>query len=51
LSRSDVLEPFRTQRIAKDSTVVEVWLTATALLGKDGKVYAISTTERASGVE
>jgi len=51
LSRSDALEPFRTQRIAKDSTVVEVWLTATALVDEAGQVYAISTTERASEIK
>ncbi|MBK5273994.1 MAG: PAS domain-containing protein [Desulfuromonadales bacterium] len=51
LSQSDVLETFRTQRTSKDGTVVEVWLTATALLDRDGKVYAISTTERVSGIE
>ena len=51
LSRKEVLEPYGTQRIAKDGTVVEVWLTATALLNEAGKVYAIATTERASGVE
>jgi two-component system CheB/CheR fusion protein len=51
LSVSDVLEPYRTQRINKDGTVVEVWLTATALLDRDGQLYAISTTERGSGIE
>ena len=50
LSRKEVLEPYRTQRIAKDGAVVEVWLTATALLNEVGEVYAIATTERASGL-
>jgi two-component system CheB/CheR fusion protein len=46
LSRSEVMEPYRMQRIAKDGQVVEVWLTATALLNNSGSVYAIATTER-----
>ena len=51
MSRNDVLEPYRTQRIAKDGTLVEIWLTATALLNEAGQVYAIATTERAGGVD
>jgi two-component system CheB/CheR fusion protein len=51
LSRNDTLEPIRTQRVAKDGTAVEVWLTATALVNEAGQVYAISTTERASGIK
>jgi two-component system CheB/CheR fusion protein len=46
LSRAEKLEPYRSQRIAKDGRIVEVWLTATALLNEAGDVYAISTTER-----
>ena len=41
-----MMEPYRTQRIAKDGTVVEVWLTATALVNEAGQKYAIATTER-----
>ena len=48
LGRADVLEPYRTQRIAKDGRIVEVWLTATALVNKAGQVYAIATTEGTS---
>ena len=51
LYRNDILEPYRSQRIAKDGAAVEVWLTATALLNEAGLVYAIATTERASGIE
>ena len=51
LSRADVLEPYRTQRVAKDGRTVEVWLTATALVNKAGQVYAIATTERDRGLE
>jgi two-component system CheB/CheR fusion protein len=46
LSRAEVLEPYRTQRVAKDGRIVEVWLTATALVNEAGEVYAIATTER-----
>jgi two-component system CheB/CheR fusion protein len=48
LSHKDVIETYRTQRIAKDGTLKEVWLTATPLLNEAGEVYAIATTERAS---
>jgi two-component system CheB/CheR fusion protein len=51
LSRKEAVEPYRTQRLTKDGATVEVWLTATALLNEAGQVYAIATTERASGVE
>lgn len=46
LTRSEVLQPYVTERIAKDDTVVKVWLTSTALLDGTGQVYAITTTER-----
>ena len=49
LSRKELLQPYRSRRIAKDGTIKEVWLTATALLNEAGEVYAIATTERASG--
>ncbi len=51
LSLSDILEPYRTQRITKDGSVVEIWITATALLDELGQMYAIATTERVRGVE
>ena len=46
LAQSRVLKPYRTQRIAKDGTVVEVWMTSTALVNEAGQMYAIATTER-----
>lgn len=46
LIRTEVLEPYCTERIAKDCTVVKVWLTATSLLDSTGQIYAIATTER-----
>jgi two-component system CheB/CheR fusion protein len=46
LARTEVLEPYRLQRIAKDGRIVEVWLTATALMNETWEAYAIATTER-----
>ncbi|SPF37106.1 MCP methyltransferase/methylesterase, CheR/CheB with PAS/PAC sensor [Candidatus Sulfopaludibacter sp. SbA4] len=45
-SRGEALEPYRMRRIAKDGRIVEVMLTATALVNESGKAYAIATTER-----
>ena len=46
LSESVVLEPYHTQRIAKDGRVLNVSLTSTALVDESGDMYAIATTER-----
>ena len=46
LSQSRILEPYHTQRLAKDGTVLEVCITATALLNDAGNIYAVATTER-----
>ncbi|MBA4396195.1 MAG: hypothetical protein C0394_02215 [Syntrophus sp. (in: bacteria)] len=46
LARAEILEPYRAQRLAKDGRIVEVWLTATALINDTGETYAIATTER-----
>ncbi|SDP46860.1 MCP methyltransferase/methylesterase, CheR/CheB with PAS/PAC sensor [Rhodoferax sp. OV413] len=51
LSQAQTLEPYLTQRLAKDGSVLEVSLTSTALLNASGQVYAIATTERAKEVE
>ncbi|MBI5484971.1 MAG: PAS domain S-box protein [Deltaproteobacteria bacterium] len=48
LLHKNELKAYRTQRIAKDGRLVEIWLTATALVNESGQVYAIATTERAS---
>ena len=37
------------QRIAKDGRIVEVGVTATALVNESGEAYAIATTERKNG--
>jgi two-component system CheB/CheR fusion protein len=47
LSKAQVLETYQTQRLTQSGAVVEVSLTATALVNETGKVYAIATTERA----
>lgn len=49
LSRAEILEPYRTQRITKDDTVVDISMISTALVNEAGQMYAIATTERASG--
>jgi two-component system CheB/CheR fusion protein len=46
LSLKESLEAYQTKRLTKDGLVIDVWLTATALLDHDGEVYAIATTER-----
>jgi two-component system CheB/CheR fusion protein len=46
LSQAETLEPYQTQRLAKDGSVKEVSLTSTALLNEAGHMYAIATTER-----
>lgn len=47
LSQAETLEPYTTQRLARDGRVIDVSLTATALLNASGQMYAIATTERA----
>jgi two-component system CheB/CheR fusion protein len=46
LSQTQIMEPYRTERITKGGTVVEVLMVSTALVDEAGRVYAISTTER-----
>ena len=46
LSRAEVLEPYRTQRITKDGRTVTVALTASMLNNNSGTGYAIATTSR-----
>jgi len=47
LCMAKTIEPYRTERLAKDGRIIEVWLTATALVNESGEVYAVATTERA----
>jgi len=46
LSQADILESYRTQRITKGGTVIEVSMISTALVNEAGQVHAIATTER-----
>ena len=49
LSQAQTLEPYQTQRLAHSGAVLEVTITCTALVNEAGQVYAIATTERATG--
>jgi two-component system CheB/CheR fusion protein len=46
LIRAEVLEPYCMRRLTKGGEIVEVWLTAAALVNEAGQVYAIATTKR-----
>jgi len=46
LSRAEVLQPYRTERLTKQGAVVEVSIISTALINEAGQMYAIATTER-----
>jgi two-component system CheB/CheR fusion protein len=46
LIKAETLKPYRTQRLSKDGGTIDVWLTASSLVDKNNKVYAIATTER-----
>jgi len=47
LSHEEILQPYRTRRVAKDGSIIEVSMTSTALVNETGQMYAIATTERA----
>jgi len=51
LGKAEILEPYRTQRIAIDGTVKEVSIISIALVNEAGQMYAIATTEREGGSE
>jgi two-component system CheB/CheR fusion protein len=46
LSRSEILEPYSSQRICKNGSIADVRITATALVNSAEEMYAIATTER-----
>ena len=46
LAEADVLKPYRAQRLTKAGAIVDVFLTATALVDESGVPYAIAMTER-----
>jgi two-component system CheB/CheR fusion protein len=43
---SEKLKPYFSEWVAKDGSIVKVWLTATVLVNQNGQVYAVTTTER-----
>ncbi len=46
LSLVEAMEPYETQRLAKDGSAIDVSVTATALVDDAGLMYALATTER-----
>jgi two-component system, chemotaxis family, CheB/CheR fusion protein len=46
LAQAEVIEPFRTTRVTKNSSTAQISMTATALVNESGEVYAVCTTER-----
>jgi two-component system CheB/CheR fusion protein len=44
--RDKIPEPYHTQRLTRSGAVLDVSVTATALLDAAGQIYAIATTER-----
>ena len=46
LSQSEILEPYRTERLNKQGQGLAVSIISTALVDDSGEVYAIATTER-----
>ncbi|MFO7583893.1 MAG: chemotaxis protein CheB [Anaerolineales bacterium] len=47
LGQGDILEPYLTQRIAKDGSVLEVSVISSTLVNEAGQFYAVATIERA----
>jgi two-component system CheB/CheR fusion protein len=46
LRQGQLLDSRETQRVCKDGTIRNVWLTATALRDEEGKVSSVASTER-----
>ncbi|TGC07221.1 chemotaxis protein CheR [Methanolobus halotolerans] len=46
LGKGEIPEPYKTQRVAKDGRILDVWVIATSLVNEDGEMYSIATTER-----
>jgi two-component system, chemotaxis family, CheB/CheR fusion protein len=51
LSQAEILEPYHTERITKEGTVVAISMVSTALVNEAGQMYAIATTERAKALD
>jgi len=46
LLHTENLEPYRSERIGKNGERFQIWLVATPMVDKEGKVYAVATTAR-----
>ncbi|MFH0976187.1 MAG: chemotaxis protein CheB [Spirochaetota bacterium] len=46
LSKGKTIKPFKSVRTTKEGRIINVWLTATALLDENGSLTEIATTER-----
>ncbi|MEY3289185.1 MAG: hypothetical protein RLZZ419_1427 [Pseudomonadota bacterium] len=46
LSTAKTLEPYYTQRVTRTGSLINVWITATALVNEAGEMYAIAMTAR-----
>jgi len=46
LGLGKILEPYSTRRLTKTGAVIGISMTATALVDKAGRMYAVATTER-----
>ncbi|MGD9973255.1 MAG: hypothetical protein AB7S77_09365 [Desulfatirhabdiaceae bacterium] len=47
IGRAEIPEPYCTRRTTKDGRVLDVWITATALMNESGQMVAIATMEQA----
>lgn len=46
LCSSKILQTYKTNRLKKDGSIIDIHIISSALVDKDGKIYAITTTER-----
>jgi two-component system, chemotaxis family, CheB/CheR fusion protein len=46
LSHSNTLETYKTKRLSKDGSIIEIHIIASALITESGNIYAFTTTER-----
>lgn len=49
LSQAEILEPYLTERLNKQGTILKVSIISTASINENGEVYAIATTEQLIG--
>lgn len=46
LSKSEILKPYNAKRMTKSGALIDVSITASALVNQDKKIYAVVTTQR-----